>query len=80
MSKFKIKGLTFTTLGQTIRFINQLREIGDQLKGFIFGVPMGVNLGQIISVILVYRKLLTSRMEVADFDLAMSMSVHQDLK
>ena len=43
MSKFEIKGLTFTTLDQTIRFINQLREIGDQLKGSIFGVPMGVN-------------------------------------
>ena len=44
MSKFKIKGLTFTTLGQTIRFINQQREIGDQLKGSIFAVPMGVKL------------------------------------
>ena len=42
MSKFKIKGQTFTNLGQTIRFNNQLREIGDQLKGPIFGVPMGV--------------------------------------
>ena len=44
MSKFEIKGLTFTTPGQTTRFINQLREIGDQLKGSIFTVPMGVNL------------------------------------
>ena len=42
MSKFEIKGLTFTTLNQTIRFINQLREIGDQLKGSIFHGPMGV--------------------------------------
>ena len=36
--------LTFTTLDQTIRFNNQLREIGDQLKGSIFGVPTGVEL------------------------------------
>ena len=39
-----MKGLTFTTFDQTIRFINQLREIGDQLKGSIFAVPMGVKL------------------------------------
>ena len=48
MSKFEIKGLTFTTLDQTnmftcIRFINQLREIGDQITGSIFSGPMGVN-------------------------------------
>ena len=42
--KFEIKGLTFTTPGRTILFINQLREISDQLKGGIFGVSMGVKL------------------------------------
>ena len=42
---YAVDRLTFTTLGPTIRFINQLREIGDQLKGSIFGVPMGVKLG-----------------------------------
>ena len=35
MLKFEIKSLTFTTLDQTIRF-NQLREIGNELKGSIF--------------------------------------------
>ena len=42
MPKFEIKGLTFTTIGQPIRYINQLREIGDQLKGSIFNGAMGV--------------------------------------
>ena len=44
MFKFEIKGLTFTTIDQTIRYMNQLREIGDQLKGSIFNGPMGVKL------------------------------------
>ena len=42
MSEIEIKGLTFTALDQIIRFINQLREVGDQLKGSIFPGPMGV--------------------------------------
>ena len=36
MPKFEIKSLTFTTLDQNIRFINQLREFGNELKGSIF--------------------------------------------